>query len=157
MAVSANADFLLEVTSYDSLQTAISFAKDKNLPILVLGEGSNSVFANDYHGLVILNRLMGIDLIFEDHAQVEIKVGAGESWHGLVERCTNRGWFGLENLALIPGCVGAAPMQNIGAYGVELSDSLTRVEYIDIATAELRELKNAECQFSYLIATESIK
>ncbi|MFT5572204.1 MAG: UDP-N-acetylmuramate dehydrogenase [Cryomorphaceae bacterium] len=149
MAVSASADYLLEVASCNSLQEAISFAKKKNLSILILGEGSNSVFANNYHGLVILNRIMGLEVISEDHAQVEIKVGAGENWHALVEQCINRGWFGLENLALIPGCVGAAPMQNIGAYGVELSDSLTRVQYIDLKNMEMLELENAECQFAY--------
>jgi UDP-N-acetylmuramate dehydrogenase len=149
MAVPARADFLLEVSSYDSLKVAINFAKEKQLPILVLGEGSNSVFANDYHGLVILNRIMGIELIYEDQQHLEIKVGAGENWHTLVEQCVNRGWFGLENLALIPGCVGAAPMQNIGAYGVELSDSLTSLDYVDIETAQIYKLQNGECEFAY--------
>jgi UDP-N-acetylmuramate dehydrogenase len=115
----------------------------------VLGEGSNTVLKSDFAGLVILNRMMGIEIDYESSEVVEITVGAGENWHQLVDYTVQKKWGGLENLALIPGLVGAAPIQNIGAYGVELKDSLLEVLCVDRASGECFSLSNEECHFAY--------
>jgi len=149
MAIPVNAKALTTASSLQKLYQALDFARQKQLSILVLGEGSNTVFENDYQGLVVLNRLKGIDLIHQDSSSVTVKVAAGESWHELVAYSIEQGWYGLENLALIPGLVGAAPMQNIGAYGVEVKDTIVHVEYLEISTQEQKSLTNEECCFSY--------
>lgn len=149
LAVPALAKALIEVRSIEDLQSAIGYADQQDLSILVLGEGSNTVFQSDYDGLVILNRLMGIQVLSEDEHVVHLRVGAGESWHKLVEFSVRKAWYGLENLALIPGLVGAAPIQNIGAYGAEVKDTITHVEYLDLNSGELSELCNNDCHFAY--------
>lgn len=149
MAIPAKADFLAEVASIAELNTALDFAAEQGLPILVLGEGSNTIFRQHYHGLVILNRLLGVEVLAETASHIELQVNAGENWHALVQHTVENGWYGLQNLALIPGLVGAAPMQNIGAYGVELSNVVAWVEYLDIATRETKRLDNSECDFAY--------
>lgn len=149
MAVSANASTLTTVTTLSELHQALNFADDKKISTLVLGGGSNTIFENDYEGLVILNRLKGIELTHQDSDSVTVNVAAGENWHELVAYSIENGWYGLENLALIPGLVGAAPMQNIGAYGVEVKDVIVNVEYLDIDTREQKKLTNDECCFAY--------
>ena len=149
MAVSANAVALATAKSLDDVYQALEYARQKQLSILVLGEGSNTIFANDYQGLVILNRLKGIELIEQDDRSVTVKVAAGENWHEWVAYSIEMGWYGLENLALIPGLVGAAPMQNIGAYGVEVKDTIVNVEYLEVNTGEKKNLTNDDCHFLY--------
>lgn len=149
MAVDARARYLVEISSLRELQQALTFADDHKLPLLVLGEGSNSVFIADYQGLVIVNRMRGIEVLDESEHTVEIKVAAGENWHSLVAYTLANNWFGLENLALIPGLSGAAPMQNIGAYGVELSDVLCSVEFFQTDEKTLRNFTAQQCQFGY--------
>jgi len=149
MAIDAKAASLTEVNSIEELELALNYAEQHNLQPLVLGEGSNTLFKCDYPGLVILNRLLGINLLSETSDQVMVKVAAGENWHQFVTHSIKQGWFGLENLALIPGLVGAAPMQNIGAYGVELKDTLFEVEYLDIETRQLLTRSNQQCEFAY--------
>src|SRR6185503_10955593 len=90
--------------------------------LLILGGGSNILFTGDFDGLVLRNEIKGIGLVKEDEEHVYVRAGAGESWHGFVQYCLGQGWAGVENLSLIPGSVGAAPMQNIGAYGVEIKE-----------------------------------
>ena len=115
---------------------------------LVLGGGSNTVFLADYPGRVLLNRLRGIH--FENSGDdVLVTAAAGEDWHGLVRACLDRGLFGLENLILIPGSVGAAPMQNIGAYGVELADVFDQLQAWDRETGTLTEMNREACRFGY--------
>jgi len=149
LAIPAKAAFLSRCTTANQIRQCLSFAADKGLAPLVLGEGSNTVFANDIDGLVILNRLAGIEVLNDNEQTVTVKVAAGENWHDFVKYALKQSWFGLENLALIPGLVGAAPIQNIGAYGVEVKDTIESVELIDIASLETRELSNSECQFDY--------
>lgn len=149
MGVAARASHLLVVDYLQELREALAYARENSLKILVLGQGSNTVFTGDFDGLVLLNRLCGIEVVEDAEECVIIKAEAGEVWHDFVATCMERYWFGLENLALIPGLVGAAPMQNIGAYGVELSDSLLTVEYIDSTTGKLITLDNAQCKFGY--------
>lgn len=149
MAVPATAKSLVSVSDLDDLRAALKYAREESLGVLVLGEGSNTVFTQDFPGLIILNRLMGMQLVEDSQESVSIKVSSGENWHQIVEATLENNWFGLENLALIPGLVGAAPIQNIGAYGVELKDHLIDVEYMDISSGDTRLLKCAECRFAY--------
>lgn len=117
-------------------------------PFYILGEGSNSIFISDYAGTVYLNQLTGITIDeYADYYQV--RVASGENWHVLVTDLLLQGIGGLENLALIPGTVGAAPVQNIGAYGVEVADLIAEVEYLDLSSGQLVTLNNKQCQFAY--------
>jgi len=117
-------------------------------PFYILGEGTNTLFVEQHTPTIIKPSFTGIDVIeFEQHYQVII--GSGENWHSLVTYCIERGINGLENLALIPGSVGAAPVQNIGAYGVDFADFCQQVEYFDLASAKLQCLTKEQCQFSY--------
>src|ERR1035438_870999 len=95
---------------------------DSQLKTMVLGGGSNILFTKNFDGLILKNDIKGVELIKEDAHYVYVKSGAGENWHQFVQYCLQRNWQGIENLSLIPGNVGASPMQNIGAYGVELKD-----------------------------------
>ena len=116
---------------------------------LMLGGGSNILFTKDFEGLLIKNEITGIEIIKEDAQQVLVRVGAGMKWHELVLYCIERGWGGLENLSLIPGTVGASPIQNIGAYGVEVKDLIDEVEGIDLIQKNTRKIKSQECEFGY--------
>ena len=149
LAVPARARYLIYVDNLQYLVHALEFAKQKRLKVLILGEGSNLVFLGDFTGLVICNRLRGVELVEERQNQLFVRVAAGENWHRLVEYCVEQGWHGVENLALIPGLVGAAPIQNIGAYGVELSDIFHSLKYIDIENGESHSLTKQQCDFSY--------
>ncbi|QHM72822.1 UDP-N-acetylmuramate dehydrogenase [Mixta intestinalis] len=119
-----------------------------NLPFLLLGEGSNVLFLQKFSGIVVLNRIRGI-IVTESESHWHLEVGAGENWHGLVIRTLQQDIAGLENLALIPGCVGSAPIQNIGAYGVELKDVCEWVEVLELDSGNLMRLTAAQCQFGY--------
>ena len=149
LAVPAKAAYLSRCNSLKQLITSVDFAKRKALPILVLGEGSNTVFSSDFDGLIILNRLTGITLLSEDVDSVTIEVAAGENWHDFVRYSLEQAWYGLENLALIPGLVGAAPIQNIGAYGVEVKDCIDAVHYLELESQHSLVLTNTECEFAY--------
>jgi len=143
------ARYFISVDTIDSLRAAIAFTRDRDLPMIVLGGGSNVVLRDPYPGCVLHVQLLGETVLEETDESVCLRVAAGEAWHSLVMRCHERGWYGLENLALIPGTVGAAPIQNIGAYGVEVSEFLSEVEVIERASGERRVLTNAECGFGY--------
>jgi len=116
---------------------------------LMLGGGSNILFTKDFEGLLLKNEISGIEVINEDAQQVWIKVGAGVVWHEFVMHCIERGWGGLENLSLIPGTVGASPIQNIGAYGVEVKDLIVEVEGVDLVQKNTRTINSQECEFAY--------
>ena len=116
---------------------------------LVLGGGSNILLTQDVDGLVLRNRIGGIELVDEDDNYVYVRAGAGESWHGFVEYCIGRGWAGVENLSLIPGSVGAAPMQNIGAYGVEIKEVFFGLEAFHIAEQKVYMFSGNDCEFGY--------
>ncbi len=118
-------------------------------PRLVLGGGSNTLFLADWPGDIVLNRLRGIALTALDGQTVRVRAAAGESWHALVRWCLEHGLYGIENLALIPGSVGAAPMQNIGAYGVELAERLESVSAWDWKTSRMVEIPAADCALAY--------
>ncbi|TAE17018.1 MAG: UDP-N-acetylmuramate dehydrogenase [Bacteroidetes bacterium] len=117
--------------------------------ILVLGGGSNILFVRPVDEPVLLMQYKGIQVVFETHKEVIVEVNAGESWHSFVSYCVQNNWGGLENLSLIPGTVGAAPMQNIGAYGVEVKDSIISVTAIEKVTLQKRVFTHQECAFGY--------
>jgi len=147
--IDVRARYFAEVTTKGELQSLIATPVFKNHRRLVLGGGSNILFTRDFDGLVIHNRLLGTRVIEETDAEVVVEVSSGEPWHTFVMHCIDQGWGGIENLSLIPGTTGAAPIQNIGAYGVEIKSVLEWVDTIDLATGSSRRLSNDDCQFGY--------
>jgi len=121
----------------------------KNNDLFILGGGSNTLFFEDFHGYVLHMQLPGIEVMQETNHQVWIKAGAGVMWHTLVEFCIDKGYGGIENLSFIPGTVGAAPIQNIGAYGVALQDVLECVETIELCSGKKRNFNRTACDFGY--------
>jgi UDP-N-acetylmuramate dehydrogenase len=117
--------------------------------VLFLGGGSNVLFCNDYNGLVIHNAIKGIQVVSETETEIILKAYSGELWHDLVMHCVEQGWGGIENMSLIPGTLGAAPMQNIGAYGVELEQVFVELEALNLQTFELETFLHEHCQFGY--------
>lgn len=132
----------------DELCTYWQNAHEQKLPTLILGGGSNVLFTEDFNGVVIRNCIAGIE-ITEDEQYWSVHVGAGENWHALIEFLLEKNIYGLENLALIPGNVGSAPIQNIGAYGKELKDVCAYVDIVELSTGHVHRLTNNECQFGY--------
>ena len=144
LRLSSWARWFCEVNDLEELLEAAMFAKERSLRVLVLGSGTNLILGRHIDGLVIRNNLRGTTL-----SDFEVKAASGEKWEALVEFCNYKGVPGLENLALIPGSVGAAPIQNIGAYGVELSDRVRSVDAINLITNEAVTFSKTECEFSY--------
>jgi UDP-N-acetylmuramate dehydrogenase len=146
-SMNAKADYLAEIKSTEDIIAA--YQTFPELPKYLLGGGSNVIFANDYHGLVLVNKLVGKKFIKEESEYVLVKVGAGENWHEFVLWALDQNLGGIENLSLIPGSVGASPVQNIGAYGVEAKDVIKSVETFNLQTHQVQELSNQECRFGY--------
>lgn len=117
--------------------------------LLILGGGSNILFTKDFNGIVLKNEIKGFRIIEENEDYFIVESGAGENWHQFVLRCINHNFGGLENLSLIPGSVGASPMQNIGAYGVEIKDVFEKLQAYHIPTGEVHEFKHSDCEFGY--------
>ena len=147
--ISALASQFVEVNSVLQLRNLIQEKAILEEPYLILGGGSNILFIKNYEGLVLKNNLKGIEVSRENENYVWLKAAGGEVWHELVMFCVNKNWGGIENLSLIPGTVGAAPMQNIGAYGVEIKDTFEELEAINIQTGELEKFNNEQCKFGY--------
>ncbi|NHB94703.1 UDP-N-acetylmuramate dehydrogenase [Photorhabdus cinerea] len=146
--LSAYAKHLDVAESTESLLVLWQEAKNQKQPVLLLGGGSNVLFTEDFEGTVILNRIMGIQCQETDESW-HLHVGAGENWHDLVCYSLQNQIYGLENLALIPGCAGAAPIQNIGAYGTEFRDVCEYVDVLNLKSGEKMRLSADECQFGY--------
>ena len=149
LGVSARARYFTNVRIQPQLQTAMRWAIENDQPWLLLGGGSNLVLADDVPGLVIRLEMSGKRVVHEDEEHVWVRVQAGEDWHELVRWTLEQGWSGLENLSLIPGTAGAAPVQNIGAYGVELKEVLQQVLVLDALDFALKQLSVEDCQFGY--------
>ncbi|PKX98777.1 putative UDP-N-acetylmuramate dehydrogenase [Aspergillus novofumigatus IBT 16806] len=148
--IASTARYFVRVQHPDQLEALVHSPIFQTRPHFVLGGGSNILFANDtYEGIVLKNETSGIEIVYQDEEHTTLRVGGGVAWAALVSYCLDHDLGGLENLALIPGTVGAAPIQNIGAYGVELSDVLESLCAIDLITGARRQMSNAECQFSY--------
>lgn len=146
--VELNADYLALFESVSDLIQIYQNPQWENLPKLVIGKGSNVLFTENYHGIVLINQMYGID-VKEDNQNIYLHVCAGEDWPSLVQWSIEQGYNGLENLALIPGCAGSAPIQNIGAYGVELKDVCEYVEYLDLTDLQVKRLSAKACKFGY--------
>lgn len=146
-AVEAKTAYFASFTTIEELKKLLSEVKDRKL--LILGGGSNILFRNNFDGVTLHNKIQGISTVKEDENYIVLKVGAGEVWHDFVLYTLSKGWGGVENLSLIPGSVGASPMQNIGAYGVEIKDVFESLEAVEISSGELRTFSHEECQFGY--------
>jgi UDP-N-acetylmuramate dehydrogenase len=147
--IAVNTRYFSKVRTSEELLELTQTHVFKNEKHLILGGGSNILFTSDFDGLIIKTELKGIEVIDESDEVVTIKAQSGELWHDLVLHCVHQQWGGIENLSLIPGTVGASPIQNIGAYGVELKDVLKEVECIDLTTGEKLTFNNSECAFGY--------
>ena len=145
----AKAYSLVRVTGVDVLMQVIAAPELASQPKFILGGGSNIVLTGDVRALVLKIDIMGKRVVQETGKGVVIEVGAGEDWHALVQWTLDQGYPGLENLAMIPGTVGASPVQNIGAYGLELQDRFASLDAVDLATGERYTLDAAQCGFGY--------
>ena len=144
-----NARNFFKAVTEEELLLFIKESELDNEIFLILGEGSNILFTGDFNGLVIHPALKGIGITDENDQGVQVKVNSGENWDEFVKYTVERGWGGLENLSYIPGSVGACPVQNIGAYGVEVKDRIVHLEGIDIAEKSKKIITKEECKFSY--------
>ncbi len=140
---------VIELNMIEEIAEVLRYIKQQNKTLLILGGGSNVLFTRDFNGIVLLNNLKGIQVLSEDSNEVMLTVSAGEVWHDLVLYCIEKNYAGMENLSLIPGKVGASPMQNIGAYGVEVKDLITQVNTIRLADGAKVSFSNEECKFDY--------
>jgi len=138
-----------EPTTAEELVYAITHARERNWYYYITGEGSNLLFTGDFEGLIIHPMVKGVTVVDDSASEVLVKVGAGENWDRFVAHCVEQHWYGTENLSLIPGSVGAAPVQNIGAYGVEAKDIIDWVEVINTQNMQTEVISNAACGFGY--------
>lgn len=149
MRLGGTAAYMTEVHSRDDLKEAVAWAKERQLPLLMIGGGSNIIWRDEgFPGLVMVNRILG----YSDYVSVDshfITVGAGEIWDSVVARSVAAGLTGIEALSLIPGTAGATPIQNVGAYGQEIADTLTTIEAFDTTTGQLTNIPTEACGFSY--------
>ena len=146
--INAFARFGAAFSNLEELKELIAY-QGGNIKQLILGGGSNVLFTDDYDGIVLINKIPGIEIIKENEEHIFIKVGAGISWNSFVEYCVKNNYAGVENLSLIPGSTGASPMQNIGAYGVEIKDVFHELEAYHIKENYLKKFNAAECEFGY--------
>ena len=150
MRLGGPADFVIEIESADEVADAFNFVKDKGLPFYFLGSGANSLgLDSGFRGAIILNKIKGIKILEESNHSLVVKVGGGEIWDNFVDFVTKKGFSGVEAMSKIPGTVGAAPVQNIGAYGQEAKDTLVSVEVYDSLIDEHKEIEAKDCDFSY--------
>lgn len=149
MGIAAKARYFVSVKSVEELQQVLSDERFKSISTFMIGGGSNVLFIRDYDGLLIHIDIQGREIIKEDEQHIWLSVGAGENWHQLVQDCVAKGWGGIENLSLIPGSVGAAPIQNIGAYGAELEEVFELLQAVEVATGKSQTFSKDECKFGY--------
>jgi UDP-N-acetylmuramate dehydrogenase len=147
--IDAEAKFFTSIQSNQNIQELLQSHEYKTNERLILGGGSNLLLTKNVDALVIKNDLKGIEIVKETADSVFVKCAAGEVWHEFVIWSINHNYGGLENLSLIPGCTGASPMQNIGAYGVEIKDTFYELEAIHTQTGELKTFTKSECEFGY--------
>ncbi|MCF7884923.1 MAG: UDP-N-acetylmuramate dehydrogenase [Candidatus Marinimicrobia bacterium] len=147
--IAAKTKYFVECNSIEELQQAVKQSETGFGPRLIVGSGSNILFKDDYNGLIIHPNIKGKKLLKETHSSIQIKVSCGENWDDFVEYCVENSYGGLENLSWIPGKVGAVPIQNIGAYGVEAKDCIIEVEALNITSGEIKTFTKDECEFGY--------
>ena len=147
--VDVKAKYFVSINTINELIEVTKTNVFKDLELLILGGGSNILFTKDFDGLVILNNIKGKEIIDQNQQSIFLKIGAGENWHELVMYCVDNGWGGIENLSLIPGNTGTAPMQNIGAYGVEIKETFVELEALEISSGKIVKFNNSDCEFGY--------
>src|SRR5690348_11460371 len=147
--VDARVSLLAEVRNANALPKLLEWPALRGIRTLVLGEGSNVLFAGNFDGLIVTLKTRGIEIIGEDERSARVRIAGGEHWNDVVRWSLSRGLCGLENLSLIPGTAGAAPVQNIGAYGVELEEFVRAVEAFDLREKRLAIFDQADCAFAY--------
>ena len=145
--IEAKARYFTEIQSIENIFSLLQSTEYNNNTHLILGGGSNLLLTQDVNALVIKNNLKGISIIKETDDNVWVKCSAGEVWHEFVLWCIAHNFGGLENLSLIPGCTGASPMQNIGAYGVEIKDTFYELEAIDLTSGNKHVFSKSDCEF----------
>lgn len=144
-----HAKFFTSIKSNQDIIDITHWINENKTPLLIIGSGSNMLFTTNFNGLVAKMEIMGIKKINETPSEVILEVGAGENWHHFVMYCVQKGWGGLENLSLIPGTVGASPIQNIGAYGVEVKECIISIIAYDLLNNQFVTLQNKDCVFTY--------
>jgi UDP-N-acetylmuramate dehydrogenase len=150
MHLGGNARFMTEVHTPDEMAEICKNARVKNLPIFILGGGSNIIVRDEgFDGIVVRNKIMGFEIVADEPSQTTIKIGAGENWDEIVKKTVDMNLSGIEAMSAIPGTAGAAPVQNVGAYGQEIAETLVSLEAYDINEDKLVLLENADCGFSY--------
>jgi len=147
--IEAKTKFFAIANNIEKISFALNFASYNKAPILILGGGSNMLFTKDFEGLIIQPLVPGITVLEDSNDSLTVRVGAGVNWDTFVEWTVSRGLYGIENLSLIPGSVGASPIQNIGAYGVEVKHTIIKVEGVYIDSKKPFEMLNSECAFGY--------
>lgn len=147
--IDVKARYFARFESVEKLQQLLALPELQHRDKLILGGGSNLLFTKDFDGVVLQNSITGIEMQREDEDEVYVKVGGGEVWHDFVLYALQQNYGGIENLSLIPGTVGASPLQNIGAYGVELKDVFHELEAVHLQTGEVRTFDNTTCRFGY--------
>jgi len=147
--IDVKTQYYIEINKQSDILTLRSDLTIASLPWRIIGDGSNILFIDDLPGVTVRCTYDKIKIVKEDAENVWLSVGAGMKWHDLVTYTVERDWWGLENLALIPGTVGAAPVQNIGAYGAEARDTITRVQTLNVYDGQRIEYRNADCKFGY--------
>jgi UDP-N-acetylmuramate dehydrogenase len=135
--------------TFSSVEELIKLIKATDKELLILGGGSNLLLTKNIDAFVLKNEIKGIDIVSKSDDQIILKVGGGENWNDFVLFCVQNEYYGIENMSLIPGSVGASPMQNIGAYGVEIKDVFDSLEALEIETGEIRVFTSEECAFGY--------
>ncbi len=147
--IKAESKYYATFHSTESLRELLQDKVLRNLSKLILGGGSNMLFTKDYDGIILHNKIQGIQIETENDDEAQVQSGAGVSWHDLVVFALENNLGGIENLSLIPGTVGASPMQNIGAYGVEIKDVFHSLKALNLETLEIEEFDKAQCKFGY--------
>lgn len=143
------ANYFTIISNKEDIVELSNWSKQHHKPFLILGAGTNILFTKNFDGIVAKMELMGVKKINESSSEVILEVGAGEQWHYFVSYCVQKGWGGIENLSLIPGTVGATPIQNIGAYGVEVKDCIKQVTAFDTVNEKWITFNNQDCEFGY--------
>ena len=147
--IQADCDRFIDMETEDDVMKLKDMLDDKDMPLLIIGRGSNLLLTDDYHATVLHCSIKGKTIVKEDGNSVLLRCGAGEEWDSIVDYCVAHDWQGIENLSLIPGEVGASAVQNIGAYGTEVKEIIHSVEAVEISTGKKHTFSNEQCEYSY--------
>ena len=147
--LSHHSKYFIEINSVNDLIELQKKEEFKSEKKLILGGGSNILLTKDFNGLIIKNNIKGFKILKENESFIDLEIGAGENWHEIVLKCVEKNWGGIENLSLIPGNSGTAPMQNIGAYGVEIKETFLSLEALELKSGKIITFQKEDCKFGY--------